>query len=137
MSRTLKISSLDQAEEHINRQNNQIRNLESRLSGISSRAAQEARQETELRVNELRSEMEDMFDQFSSQVNGLEKGMAKMERDHWQSLQEQTAEFHRHLFELSEWTENSIGQLEENVKKGFKKHEQHIEEQKERLDHLY
>ena len=137
MSRSIKISTIDQAEDYINRQRNQLTSLQSQLNNVSNEAKKVARYEAEKRVNVLRREMESMEDNFNFQVEGLESDMAEMDRSHRQAIKHQSDEFYQNLTELKDWTSQSINDLENRVDESFERQQKQIDEQKERLNRLY
>ncbi len=137
MSRSIKISTIDQAEDYINRQRNQLNSLQSQLSSVSHEAKQAAKHEAEKRVNALRREMESMEDNFNFQIDGLESDLAEMDRNHQQALKHQSDEFYHNLTNLKDWTESTIGGLETKVNKSFEKQQQQIDEQRKSINHLY
>ena len=137
MSRELKISTMDQAEDYINRQNNQLRNLQSQLSNVSNEAKQAARYEAERRVNALRNEMESMEDNFNCKVEGLESDLAEMDKSHREAMKRQSDKFYQNLTELKDWTEATIDDLENKVNDTFDKQQSQIDEQRESIKRLY
>lgn len=137
MSRSIKISTIDQAEDYLNRQNNQLRSIQSQMNNVADEAKQAARREAEKRVNALRREMENMEDKFNFQIEGLESDMAEMDRSHRQAMKRQTDEFYQNLTELKDWTSQSINDLENRVDESFEKQQKQIDEQRERINRLY
>jgi len=137
MSRSIKISTIDQAEDYLNRQRNQLNNLESQLNNVSNEAKQAARYEAEKRVNALRREVESMEDNFNYQIEGLESDLAEMDRNHRQAMKRQSNEFYQNLTELKDWTSKSINGLENRVDESFERQQKQIDEQRERINHLY
>ncbi|MCW3108634.1 MAG: hypothetical protein JWQ09_3140 [Segetibacter sp.] len=137
MSRSIKISTIDQAEDYINRQGNQLRNIQSQMNNVADEAKQAAKREAEKRVNALRKEMEKIEDNFNFQIEGLEGDMKEMDRSHRQAMRRQSDEFYRNLTELKDWTSKSIDDLESKVDESFEKQQQQINEQKERINRLY
>jgi len=137
MSRSIKISTIDQAEDYINRQRNQLTSLQSQLNNVSNEAKKVARYEAEKRVNVLRREMESMEDNFNYQVEGLESDIAEMDRNHRQAMKQQSDEFYHNLTELKDWTESTIDDLENKVNASFEKQQQQIDEQRKSIERLY
>lgn len=137
MSRAIKISTIEQAEDIANRQSNQINYLQSQMNNVEREAKEAARREAEKRVNALRREMENMEDSFNFQIQGLESDMAEMDKAHRQAMKKQSEEFYKNLTELKDWTEHSINDLEIRVEENFKKQQKQIEQQKQRIEALY
>ena len=90
MSRSIKISTIEQAEDYLNRQNNHLRSLEYQMNNVEHEAKEAARREAEKRVNALRREMEKMENNFNFQIEGLEHDMAEMDKAHRQSMKKQS-----------------------------------------------
>lgn len=130
MSRAIKITTIDQAEEHLDRQQRQLRNLESQLHNVEAEARQEARRIAEKKANELRREM-------NYQIQGLEQDMAEMERNHRSAMKRQADEFYQNLNQLQDWTENMIGDLENRVNESFEKQQQQIDNVRQSVNRLY
>lgn len=130
MSRAIKITTLDQAEEHIDRQQRQLRNLESQLHNVEVEARQEARRIAEKKANELRREM-------NYQIQGLEQDMAEMERNHRSAMKRQADEFYQNLNQLQDWTENMIVDLENRVNESFEEQQQQIDNVRQSVNRLY
>lgn len=137
MSRELKVSTMDQAEDYINRQNSQLRNLQSQLSNVSIEAKQAARYEAEKRVNALRRKMESMADNFNCKVEGLESDLAEMDKSHREAMKRQSDKFCQNLTELKDWTEGTIDDLENKMNDTFDKQQSQIDEQRESIKRLY
>jgi hypothetical protein len=137
MSRSIKISTIDQAEDYLNRQRNQLNSLQSQLNNVSNEAKQAARHEAEKRVNALRREMESMEDNFNYQIEGLESDIAEMDRNHRQAMKQQSDEFYQNLTDLKDWTESTIDDLENKVNASFEKQQQQIDEQRKSIERLY
>ena len=137
MSRAIKISTIEQAEDIANRQSNQINYLQSQMNNVEREAKEAARREAEKRVNALRREIENMEDSFNFQIQGLESDMAEMDKAHRQAMKKQSEEFYKNLTELKDWTEHSINDLETRVEEKFEKQQQQIEQQKQRIEALY
>ena len=92
MSRAIKISTIEQAEDIANRQSNQINYLQSQMNNVEREAKEAARREAEKRVNALRREIENMEDSFNFQIQGLESDMAEMDKAHRQAMKKQSEE---------------------------------------------
>jgi len=137
MSRSIKISTIDQAEDYLNRQNTQLRCLESQMNNVAHEARNVAQKEAEKRVNALRREMENMEDNINLHIEELESDIAEMDRNHRQALKQHTNEFYKNLTQMKDWTERTIGDLEDRVNESFEKQQEQIEEQKERINRLY
>jgi hypothetical protein len=137
MSRSIKISTIEQAEDYINRQGNHLRSLEHQMNNVEREAKETARREAEKRVNALRREMESMEDNFNFKIQGLEDDIAEMDLAHRQAMKKQSEEFYKNLSQLRDWTEQSIDELESRVEVKFEKQQKQIEQQKQRIDALY
>jgi hypothetical protein len=137
MSRSLKISTIEQAENYINNLSNQLRNLECQMNNAANEAKRAAQMEAEERVNVLRGEMESIESNFNSQVEGLESDIAEMDKSHRQAMKQQSDKFYENLTDLKDWTQATIDDLENKVNKSFQKQQEQIDEQKERINHLY
>lgn len=137
MSREIKISTIKQAEDYINRQRNHLRSLEYQMNQVESEAKEAARREAEKRAIALRRKIESMEDNFNFQIQGLESDMAELDRTHRQALKKQSEEFYKNLTELKDWTEHSINNLEMRVEENFEKQQKQIEHQKQRIEALY
>lgn len=130
MSRAIKISTIEQAEDILNRQSNQLRSLEYQLDNVANEAKQEAQRIAEKRVNSLRREMD-------FKIEGLESDMAEMDREHRNALNKQADEFYKNLNQLQDWTSNMIEDLEERVNDSFKKQQSQIDSVRESVNRLY
>lgn len=137
MSRAIKISTIQQAEDIANRQSNQLNYLQSQMNNVEREAKEAARREAEKRVNALRREMEKLEDNFNFQIQGLEHDMAEMDKAHRQAMKKQSEEFYNNLTELKDWTEQSINNLETRVEENFERQQKQIDHQKQRIEALY
>lgn len=137
MSRAIKISTIEQAEDIANRQSNQINYLQSQMNNVEREAKEAARREAEKRVNALRREMEKLEDNFNFQIQGLEHDMAEMDKAHRQAMKIQSEEFYKNLTDLKDWTEQSINDLETRVEENFERQQKQIDHQKQRIETLY
>jgi hypothetical protein len=130
MSRAIKISTIEQAEDILNRQSNQLRSLEYQLDNVANEAKQEAQRVAEIRVNFLRQDID-------IKIEGLEGDLAEMDRKHRIALNKQANEFYNNLNKLQDWTSNLIEDLEEKVNGSFKKQQSQIDSVRESVNHLY
>lgn len=134
MSRSIKISTIDQAEDYLNRQNNQLRGMQSQMNKIAGEAKEEARLVAERRINDLRREMKKIEENLNFQ---MESGLAEMDRSHRQAMEQHSQEFYQNLTELKDWTIQSISDLENRVDESFEIQQEQIDAQRERINSLY
>lgn len=137
MSRTLKISTLDQAEDYINRQNNQLNNLKSQLNGVESRAKQEAREEARRRVQVVQQNMDIMEHTLNNQLSGLDSEMRSNYQEHRRALRQQAIEFNANLNNLQDWTESTINNLRNDVNNKFQEQQGQIDNNRQRINNIF
>jgi hypothetical protein len=130
LSRAIKITTIDQAEEHIDRQQRQLRNLENKLQNVQAEARQEVKRISEKKANELKQAL-------NYQIQGLEQDMADMEINHRSVMKRQADDFYQNIDQLQDWTENMLGDLENRVNESFEKQHQQIDNVRQSVNRLY
>jgi hypothetical protein len=129
MSRTIKISTLNQAEDYINRQNRELQRLEAQLSKTSNEARRAAQQEANQRIaaerkeNEkrLNNEINSLNNKLHNELNAEKKQRIQMEIRHQQQLKQQAEAFYQRLeadiADIKDWTEGKVDELEQSVRR--------------------
>jgi len=123
MSRAIKVSTIEQAESHLNNQSRQIQNLQYQIAQAATQAREEAKREAQRRVAALQSEMYE-------QIEGLQSEMAEMDQKHHEALKQQGIRFQKDLVGLKDWTKEELGKLKVHV-------DASVAEQRQRIDQIY
>lgn len=123
MSRAIKVSTIEQAENQINQQSRRIQDLHHQLAHTLQQAREEARREAQRRVADLRNETYE-------HIEGLQDEMSEMDRKHREALREQSVRMQKKIGELKEWTKDGIEQLRTHV-------DSSVKVQRERIDQIY
>lgn len=123
MSRAIKVSTIEQAESHLNNQSRQIQNLQYQIAQAAAQAREEARREAQKRVAALQSEMYE-------HIEGLQSEMAEMDQKHHEALKQQGIHFQKDLGGLKDWTKEELGKLKVHV-------DASVAEQRQRIDQIY
>lgn len=123
MSRAIKVSTIEQAESHLNNQSRQIQNLQYQIAQAAAQAREEARREAQKRVAALQSEMYE-------HIEGLQSEMAEMDQKHHEALRQQSIRFQKDLGGLKDWSKEELGKLKVHV-------DASVAEQRRRIDQIY
>jgi hypothetical protein len=145
MSRTIKITNLNQAEDIINRQNNQINRLNAQLSQVETNARLEAQRAAATQISTERAAMNARLNQSINNLNNkmqreidaekrerlrvdLEhrKLLQKQENDFYarlekektvvqQKLQQQSNDFNKRINETRDWTRGLVNDLQKEI----------------------
>jgi hypothetical protein len=156
MSRTIKITTINQAEDFINRQNVQINSLTSQLNQVEAKARAEAQRAATERINAERTAMDQRLTQ---EVNNLQNKMQweidaekqariQMDIEHRRLLQKQENDFYSRLEnemnDVREWTQDLVDNLQDlvddlevKVNESFTNQQMQINDVRERINNLY
>ncbi|GHT58818.1 hypothetical protein AGMMS50239_04090 [Bacteroidia bacterium] len=127
MSQEIKISTIPQAENYINRQNREIQSLRTQLSHTEANARLAAQQEATIRINAERQAMNNRLNQ---EINNLQNKMQS------EINAEKQARIMLDL-EQKRWTSQLVKDLEQNVNIQFKNQQGQIDNVKKLLQDLY
>jgi len=136
MSRTLKISTIQEAEDYINRQNRQISNLQFQLSIVEEKAKNEARAEAARRIDQMQAEMQQLERQLTSQLNEMDTEMRNNYLEHRRMLREQEQNFNNQFSQLKDWTAQEINNLREDVKRQFNEQQKQIDSNRKSIESI-
>lgn len=123
MSRAIKVSTIEQAESHLNTQDRRIQDLQHQLAHAIAKAREEAKREAQKRVAALQDEMYE-------HIEGLHDEMTEMDQKHREALKQQGMRFQRGLSDLQDWTKEGFDRLKSHI-------DTSVQEQRQRIDHLY
>jgi len=126
MSRSIKVSSIEQTEDHINYLYRRIGQTEQQARNIADEARRAAQIEAEIRIQSMQR-------QFDYKIIGLENDMAQMEQNHRNAMKQQANEF---LTKLNS-TRSEISDMKKWVDNSLKTHQSQINNLKNGIDQLY
>ena len=129
MSRTLKVSNLDQAEAHINRLREQQRIFEHQVNDAIAKAKEEVSRVFRSQMKSLQKELEEKQKAHAAQTHHLRTDMQAMHEAHRQGMQQQAESIYKDLSDLKDWAKFTMADVEGHM-------ETLIEEQNVKLDTL-